>query len=135
MNPAKELDFEAHVTGWLLEHGESRSAMLAASPTSIGQMAWTPWTFLSSSRRPSRKEWNRLVDSGHGGDPVLTRAKFVQRLASQLDKRGTVDVLRRGGGSQRDVPVGVLQTGSRIDARVDGAVRGQRAVGHPSASI
>ena len=35
-----------------------------------------------------RKEWNRLVESEYGGDPVLTRAKFVQRLASQLDKRG-----------------------------------------------
>ena len=55
MNPANELVFEAHVTGWLLEHGESRSAMLAASPTSIGQMAWTPWTLLSSSRRPSER--------------------------------------------------------------------------------
>ncbi|MCY4368691.1 MAG: type I restriction endonuclease, partial [bacterium] len=40
--------------------------------------------------------WDKLVDSGYGGDEVIARAKFVQRLASQLDKRGTVDVLRRG---------------------------------------
>ena len=40
--------------------------------------------------------WDQLVDSGYGGDPVKARASFVQRLSSQLDKRGTVDVLRRG---------------------------------------
>ena len=40
--------------------------------------------------------WDKLVDAGYGGDQVIARAKFVQRLASQLDKRGTVDVLRRG---------------------------------------
>ena len=36
------------------------------------------------------------MDAGYGGDEVLARAGFVQRLASQLDKRGAVDVLRHG---------------------------------------
>ena len=40
--------------------------------------------------------WSRLVDSAYGGDPDRAQAGFVQRLASELDRRGTVDVLRRG---------------------------------------
>jgi len=40
------------------------------------------------------EQWDQLVDSGYGGDTVVERAKFAQRLASQLDKRGTADVLR-----------------------------------------
>ncbi len=41
-------------------------------------------------------EWERLVDSAYGGDPNQAQSGFVQRLASELDKRGTVDVLRHG---------------------------------------
>jgi type I restriction enzyme R subunit len=40
--------------------------------------------------------WERLVDSAYGGDPNRAQSRFGQRLASELDKRGTVDVLRRG---------------------------------------
>ena len=32
----------------------------------------------------------------HGGDDALARQRFVQRLAQQIDERGTVDVLRHG---------------------------------------
>ena len=39
--------------------------------------------------------WGKLVKA-HGGDEALSRQRFVQRLAQQLDERGTVDVLRHG---------------------------------------
>jgi type I restriction enzyme R subunit len=39
--------------------------------------------------------WSDLVRA-HGGSMEVARAKFVQRLAAQLDERGTVDVLRHG---------------------------------------
>lgn len=39
--------------------------------------------------------WSDLVKA-HGGNPDTARAKFVQRLADQLDERGTLDVLRHG---------------------------------------
>ena len=39
--------------------------------------------------------WGKLVKA-HGGNEALTRQKFVQRLAQQIDERGTVDVLRHG---------------------------------------
>ena len=39
--------------------------------------------------------WGKVVKA-HGGDQALARQRFVQRLAQQLDERGTVDVLRHG---------------------------------------
>jgi type I restriction enzyme R subunit len=41
------------------------------------------------------KEWATLVKT-HGGDPATARLRFLRRLASQIDERGTVDVLRQG---------------------------------------
>jgi type I restriction enzyme R subunit len=42
-----------------------------------------------------RDAWGKLVKA-HGGDEVLARQRFLQRVAQQLDDRGTVDVLRHG---------------------------------------
>ena len=42
------------------------------------------------------EEWARLVDSAYGGDANKAQSGFVQRLATELDRRGTVDVLRNG---------------------------------------
>lgn len=39
--------------------------------------------------------WAKLIKL-HGGDPNTAQAKFADRLASEIDKRGTVDVLRHG---------------------------------------
>jgi type I restriction enzyme R subunit len=41
------------------------------------------------------KHWANLVRS-HGGDPETARRRFLQRLANEIDERGTVDVLRHG---------------------------------------
>jgi type I restriction enzyme, R subunit len=41
------------------------------------------------------EEWDKLVKA-HGGEEELARRRFVQRLAQQVDERGTVDVLRHG---------------------------------------
>ena len=99
MNPANESTFETHVTGWLLGHGGYRRVKIgnAGGQSDFDRTAGVDTADLMEFITATQpKEWNRLVDSGYGGDPVVTRAKFVQRLASQLDKRGTVDVLRRG---------------------------------------
>src|SRR5437879_4424243 len=39
--------------------------------------------------------WTNLVKA-HGGNPDTARGKFLQRLANEVDDRGTVDVLRHG---------------------------------------
>ena len=41
------------------------------------------------------REWDKLVKA-HGGEEELARQKFAQRLAQQIDERGTVDVIRHG---------------------------------------
>jgi len=41
------------------------------------------------------EKWEKLVKA-HGGDEGLAYRKFAQRLAQQIDERGTVDVLRHG---------------------------------------
>ena len=50
------------------------------------------FTFIEETQRV---EWEALIKA-HGGDDVLTHRRFVQRLAQQIDERGTVDVLRHG---------------------------------------
>jgi type I restriction enzyme R subunit len=40
-------------------------------------------------------QWGKLV-TAHGGKEDVARRKFVQRLAQQIDERGTVDVIRHG---------------------------------------
>jgi type I restriction enzyme, R subunit len=39
--------------------------------------------------------WNTLIEL-HGGDQATAQRAFYDRLAKELDSRGTVDVLRRG---------------------------------------
>lgn len=39
--------------------------------------------------------WGKLVRA-HGGEVARARQRFLQRLAQQIDERGTVDVLRHG---------------------------------------
>jgi len=41
------------------------------------------------------KSWQTVV-MAHGGDPAYARQRFAQRLASQIDEWGSVDVLRDG---------------------------------------
>jgi type I restriction enzyme R subunit len=40
-------------------------------------------------------EWEELIRR-NGGDPDLAQRRFVERLAKQVDERGTIDVLRHG---------------------------------------
>ena len=99
MSSADEAAFEAHIAGWLTEHGGYRRGKLgmAGGESDFDSVAGVDtvdlFEFIGITQG---KRWDRLVDSGYGSDETLARAGFVQRLASQLDKRGTVDVLRRG---------------------------------------
>jgi type I restriction enzyme R subunit len=52
------------------------------------------------------KPWSRLVKLAGGHDPA--RTALLKRLAAQLDKRGSVDVLRNGI-SERGVAFSILQ--------------------------
>ena len=99
MSAVHEAAFEAHIAGYLVERGGYRRVKTASEgyesdfDGSAGVDTADLFEFIGATQ-PER--WDKLVNSGYGGDPVVARAKFVQRLATQLDKRGTVDVLRRG---------------------------------------
>ena len=99
MSSVDEAAFEAQIAGWLVEHGGYRRVKTTGEgyesgfDGNAGVDTADLFEFIGATQGD---RWDKLVDSGYGGDPVAARAKFVQRLASQLDKRGTVDVLRRG---------------------------------------
>ena len=45
--------------------------------------------------RTQQKRWDKLVEI-HGGDQDVAQRQFAQRLASEIDARGVLDVLRQG---------------------------------------
>ena len=91
MNPANEVAFEAHVTGGISSRLGTRRVKIGSVP---GESDFDPAASVDTVDRlafitaTQQEEGNRLVDCGDGGDPPLTRAKFVQRQASQLNKGG-----------------------------------------------
>ncbi|NDE75549.1 MAG: DUF5069 domain-containing protein, partial [Proteobacteria bacterium] len=42
------------------------------------------------------KAWDQLLARGYGNDADAAQKGFAKRLASEIDSRGTVDVLRHG---------------------------------------
>ena len=99
MSSIHEAAFEAHIAGFLVEHGGYRRRKDGTTDgeshfDSVAGLDTADLFDFIGATQPG--EWVRLVDAGYGGDEVLAGASFVQRLASQLDKRGTVDVLRHG---------------------------------------
>ena len=47
-----------------------------------------------SSTQP--KAWEQLIARGYGNDAAAAQLGFAKRLASEIDARRTVDVLRHG---------------------------------------
>ena len=95
-----EAGFEQHIASWLVEYGEYRRAKVGNAgdgPRDFDAEAGVDtadlFEFIGATQG---REWARLVDAAYGGDPNRAQSGFVQRLASELDRRGTVDVLRRG---------------------------------------
>lgn len=97
MSAIDEAAFESHIAAWLVDHGGYRRVKVGGAGGDFDGNAGVDtadlFEFIGATQA---EQWDKLVDAGYGGDPVVARAKFVQRLASQLDKRGTVDVLRHG---------------------------------------
>ena len=95
-----EAAFEDHIASWLVEHGGYRQAKIGnvgEGPRDFdaetGVDTADLFVFIGATQG---EQWARLVDSAYGGNANRAQSGFVQRLASELDKRGTVDVLRNG---------------------------------------
>ncbi len=98
MSSISEKLLEDEITDHLVRHsgyrackvgtGESRTEFDAA----LGLDRHELFVFIEETQRT---EWERLV-AAHGGDDVRARDAFAQRLAREMDERGTLDVLRHG---------------------------------------
>ena len=83
--------FEASIEAWLLVHGYSKgdaSAFDARRGLDLGVL----FGFVQATQQ---EQWERLC-ALHGGDEHTALGKFADRLAHEIDERGTVDVLRHG---------------------------------------
>ena len=95
-----EAAFEDDIASWLVEHGGYGQVKIGNDGDSprdfdaeTGVDTADLFVFIGATQA---EQWARLVDSAYGGDPNRAQSGFVQRLASEFDKRGTVDVLRNG---------------------------------------
>lgn len=84
--------FEDAIEQFLLEHG----GWLRSSPSNfdpvLGLDTYELFTFISTTQI---KAWNSLL-ARYGNNPDAAQRGFSKRLATELDNRGTVDVLRHG---------------------------------------
>lgn len=99
MTDANEALFEQVITDSLVQDGGYRTCKWGTHPEwnsdfdrKNGIDTSELFAFLGATQV---NQWADLVHA-HGGHAGTARQKFLQRLASELDERGTVDVLRHG---------------------------------------
>jgi type I restriction enzyme R subunit len=95
----KEVAFEDAIEAYLLAHDwhQGNNAFYdAENAVDTSEL----FTFIGATQ-PT--EWEQLV-TRHGGDQDTAQAKFRKLLCQELDRRGTLDVLRRGVKDQ-GVPI------------------------------
>src|SRR6266568_152098 len=87
-----EFAFETEIIAALTEHG----GYTAGEPVNFDPVRGIDTAELVAFIGATQvEEWNTLV-ALHGGGQGIAQRAFCDRLAKQLDSRGTVDVLRRG---------------------------------------
>ena len=99
MSGPNEERFEAEICAWLRAEGgydavkndKTQGADRDFDPAR-GLDTGELFTFLGATQV---ELWDELVKR-YGGDPDRAQARFADRLAAELDKRGVVEVLRRG---------------------------------------
>jgi type I restriction enzyme, R subunit len=89
--PTSEQAFEDAIEHHLLSHGYERGSPQDYDPE-LGLDTAQLFTFIGATQA---SEWERLVEL-HGGDRNTAQQRFCQRLTSQIDKHGTIAVLRHG---------------------------------------
>ena len=87
-----EAAFESSIETWLLEHGGYEHGDAATFDARRGLDLTTLLEFVQATQHDA---WERLQVL-HGGDEQVALGKFADRLAHEIDDRGTVDVLRHG---------------------------------------
>lgn len=85
-------DYLVVVGGYLVCKWGNRPEWSADFDAALGFDTVELFSFVEETQSTA---WSALVKA-HGGDPSEARTRFLQRLATQMDERGTVDVLRHG---------------------------------------
>ena len=99
MSKVDEAAFEAFICDWLVGSGGYDAVKVGTAqgaPTDFDPVRALDtaelFAFIGATQI---EEWNRLLTL-YGGDPDKAQRGFADRLAKELDARGTVDVLRHG---------------------------------------
>ena len=99
MSKPDEAAFESFICDWLVGQGGYDAVKVGTaqgSPTDFdpdrGVDTAELFAFIGATQPD---EWARVL-TAYGGDPDEAQRGFADRLAKQLDQRGTVDVLRHG---------------------------------------
>jgi len=87
-----EFAFETEIADWLVDRAGYTAGAPAHFDPERGIDTAELFPFIGATQIEA---WNRLIML-HGGDPDTAQRAFADRLAKELDSRGTVDVLRRG---------------------------------------
>src|SRR5260370_18742212 len=87
-----EFAFETEIADWLVDRAGYTGGAAAHFDPERGIDTAEVFPFIGATQIEA---WNRLIML-HGGDPDTAQRAFADRLAKELDSRGTVDVLRRG---------------------------------------
>ncbi|MBP5892001.1 type I restriction endonuclease subunit R [Streptomyces scabiei] len=82
--------FESRVEAELLTRGWSSAQ--GTFNAELGVDTGELYRFIGATQQ---KSWNRLIEL-YGGDQSTAQRQFAQRLASEIDARGVLDVLRQG---------------------------------------
>ena len=86
-----EFAFEEAIESVLLANG-----WIKGSPSDYdGSVALDPVQLFTFIANTQAQAWKNLRDR-RGGDETATRTKFLTRLVDEINRRGTIDVLRRG---------------------------------------
>lgn len=85
-----ELELERH--GWRTTGGTGSTTGEGLYDPELGLHTGTLWEFIGDTQL---KRWNKLIEL-YGGDPDVAQQQFARRVASEIDSRGTLDVLRQG---------------------------------------
>jgi type I restriction enzyme R subunit len=92
MDLTKESRFEAEIEESLLGSGGYTRGIPTNHDPAVALDTSELFTFIGATQAET---WEDLVQR-NGGDPDLAQRRFVERLAGQIDERGTIDVLRHG---------------------------------------
>ncbi|MFD0772851.1 type I restriction endonuclease subunit R [Streptomonospora algeriensis] len=91
-----ERSFEAAIVSAMTSHGGWQPGDKANYDPALGIDTAELFAFIGATQPDA---WERLVPY-HGGDQDIAQQKFLEHLAKEIDKRGTLAVLREGVKNQ-----------------------------------